>query len=470
MAVRVGLTQKQSAGMVPEHILGRTVLKMGLQELQQFLHAEFGENPALALEDCYECPACHSPLVDGVCPICGAHEMTAPEDQPAREDEHDWQEDLLPAVSEVDDNGYPEQFAGVAAPQSLPDYLREQIRAEISEEDRPLAEYIVDSLDEDGYLREPMIDIATMFGLSVPQAETVLRQVQVLDPPGVAARDLRECLSIQLGRLSGEPGDRTNAKVLVDEHWESVSRLKLDEASSKMGLSRKQVESAIAFMRESLNPHPAAMFHDPWQDLAPRRVPRAAPDLVVRCGEHGTEIEVIDPVSGRVAIDPVYASMCAEITTNKNSLSEEDRVHVREFATKARTVIEAIEFRKSTLRKIADEILRRQAAFFADGPSALKPMTRKELAQEIGVHESTVCRATQDKAIRLPSGDVISFEVLFDSALPVKELVRQLAAQRLTDGEIAKKLEEAGIQIARRTVAKYRDQLRVLPMEYRLAS
>jgi RNA polymerase sigma-54 factor len=191
--------------------------------------------------------------------------------------------------------------------------------------------------------------------------------------------------------------------------------------------------------------------------------------LLVRSDEDGPHIEVIDPVSGRVAVDEVYASLDAEMSAGKNGFSQADRAHIKEFVAKARTLIDALEFRKSTLRKVVDEILERQSAFFLDGPRALKPMTRKELAATIGVHESTVCRATQDKTLRLPSGDVISFDVLFDSALPVKEMVRQLAAERLSDGEIAKRLGEAGVQIARRTVAKYRGQLRVLAIEYRLA-
>ena len=188
---------------------------------------------------------------------------------------------------------------------------------------------------------------------------------------------------------------------------------------------------------------------------------------MIRRTEDGLDIVALDPVSGRVAVDEMYADLYAEMSARKNGFPESDRTHVRECVTKAMAVIEALEFRKSTLRKITGELLRCQERFFADGPAALKPMTKKELAARVGLHESTVCRATQDKTLRLPTGDVISFDVLFDSALPVKELVRQFATQRLSDGQIATKLSEAGIHIARRTVAKYRDQLRVPPIELR---
>lgn len=467
MAVGVGVSQRQSATIGAEHITGKSVLKMGLQELQQYIHAEFAENPALTLEDYTECPACHSVLIDGFCPTCGCQPMSDSDDR-ATDQESDWQEDMPSAREELDES-YPEQFAGVAAASSLIEHLKEQIRTSIDEEDRELAEFIVDSLDEDGYLREPMLEIATRFGRSVPEAELVLKQVQNLDPPGIAARDLHECLIAQIERINDDSIERRNAETLLRGAWDCVSRLKLDEAAKRINLSRAEIESALRFIQAFLNPYPAAMFHDPWQDLAPRMVPTVAPDLVVRTDDDGPQIEVIDPVSGRVAIDEVYATMDTEMSASKNHYSQADRQHVKEYVAKARTLIEALEFRKSTLRKVVDEIMKCQSAFFVDGPRALKPMTRKELAARIGVHESTVCRATQDKTLRLPSGDVITFEVLFDSALPVKEMVRQLAAERLSDGEIAKRLGEAGVQIARRTVAKYRDQLRVLPIEYRIA-
>jgi RNA polymerase sigma-54 factor len=471
MAISAGISQKQTIGMVPEHILGKAVLKMSLQELQNFVQAELAENPALAMEEEVMCPACGSALVGCVCSTCGSRIVSETDREPSPKDESAADSWL---AGESPDDSYYEPFARVAAPCSLADHLKEGIRTHMPACDVPAAEFIVDCLDEDGYLREPLLEIANRFGLSVPELEAVLRQVQSLDPPGVGARSLQECLLIQLRQLDTDCEDKRNAEVIVTEHWESISRMRLDETASRMGVSRKEVESALRFVREALEPRPASMFRDPWQTLVPRREAKLAPDVVIRETELGLVAEVVDPISSRVTVDEAYASLYSAMARRKNGFSEAGREQIRECVLSARSLIEALEFRRSALRKVAQEILRCQAGFLKKGPAHLKPMTKKQLAQQVGLHESTVCRATQGKTIRLPTGEVMPLDVLFDSALPVKELVKQFAGERLngrplSDGEIAQRLGAVGIHIARRTVAKYRDQLRVPPVDYRLA-
>jgi RNA polymerase sigma-54 factor len=500
MAAGIALTQKQNAGMVPEHLLGKSVLKMSAVELQEFVRAQLAENPALALQEEHPCPVCGSELVGEVCAMCGyrvADENTEYAD--------DWHDDGWRLPERADDDPM-DTFALVAAPKSLEEYLKEQIRSEFTEDTAEIAEFIVDALDEDGYLHEALIDMANRLGMSVPELEVVLRKVQSLDPPGIAARSLQECLLIQIRQIeSDDPhpnplpqrerecqapspsegegwgeghlrfqaespaSDRELAETILRDHWEGIERMRLDKVAQRLEVSREDVERALLFIREKLNPHPAAMFRDPWERLAPRQVSRTAPDIAVRKTDSGLVAEIVDPVTSRLSLDETYSYLYAELSRTK-SCSDADKAHIRGCVRDAKCLIEALEFRGSTLARIAEELVRCQAEYFTEGPSALKPLTKKDIAQRLGVHESTVCRATQDKTIQLPSGEVISIEVLFDSALPVKELVRKLATQRLSDGEIAMKLAESGINIARRTVAKYRDQLRVLPVEYRLAA
>jgi len=470
MALGVGIAQRQTAGMAPEHILGKGVLKMNLQELQEFVQAELAENPALVLEEERACPVCGADLLAGVCPTCGAR--AASEVGPPQDEIDEWQDGSWLTPEGADDIHY-EPFARVAAPSSLEDHLKQQIRTVFHDGEIPAAEFMVGCLDEDGYLREPLFDIAKRFGRSVPELEAVLERVQRLDPPGIAARSLQECLLVQLRQFDADCADRRNAEALVTKCWDSVCRMRLDDAARQLGTSREALESALRFIRDRLNPRPTSMFRDPWQALAPRREARLAPDVVIRETETGFAAEVVDPVSNRIAMDSLYASLYAEMSRNKNALSEEDRERVRESVMNARSLIEALEFRRTALRKVAEELLRCQEGFFTKGPMHLKPMTKKQLAQRVGLHESTVCRATNNKMMRLPTGEVIPLEVLFDSALPTKELVKQLAAERLngrplSDSEIAERLQSAGIQIARRTVAKYRDQMRVLAADFRL--
>ena len=274
MAIGFDVSQKQTAGMSPEHILGKSVLKMSLEELQQFVQAEFCENPALSVEDYSECPVCCSQLIDGGCPNCESLDLAGAEDPPSEPD--DWSPEQWEQSSRFDDE-YFEPFAGVATPSSLSDHLKEQIHANLSEADVPIAEFIIDSLGEDGYLREPLFEIACRLRLSVPQLESVLALVQKLDPPGIAARNLRECLMIQLAQLHVHSEDSRNAEILIRDRWDEVSRMKFDEAARRMRIDRKAVESALRFVRERLNPHPASMFRDPWQKLAPRTTAEQAP-------------------------------------------------------------------------------------------------------------------------------------------------------------------------------------------------
>jgi RNA polymerase sigma-54 factor len=466
MAMHGGMAarQQQTSTMVPEHLLGKSVLKMSLEESERFVEAQFAENPALSIEQDAQCPACGGILHGNYCPSCGSSRGEPEFDSYIGDD--DWRERVVTSSVAADDD-YFEPFARVAAPKSMEDYLREQVRLSTDEIDVDIAYGIIDSLDEDGYLREPLVEIASRLRASVPQVEPVLQQVQLLDPPGIAARDLRECLLLQLNRLSISPM-KDLAESIVREHWDLLSRMKLDKIASGLHASVESVRESLRFLSENTSPHPASMFRDEWETFSPRTASKVRPDVAVYRTDEGLVADISSPVSGRVSIESTYADLYDEMSQKNKAYSERDKVHVKECVSKAQVLIDALEFRKSTLRRIADELIRVQEKFFIEGPIALKPMTKKDLAELVGLHESTICRATQDKMIRMPSGEVVSFDMLFDSALPVKEMVKGLAAERLSDSEIARRLCESGVQIARRTVAKYRDQLGVLPVEFRI--
>lgn len=458
--------------MVPEHFLGKNILKMSLQDLQQFVQEQLAENPALTMEDNARCPVCGCSLVGDFCPACGSESVS---------DEHDagsldeWDEELWKSPQSINDEDACEALSFVAAPTSLSEHLKAQISVTTTGETRRVAEFLIDCLDEDGYLREPLVDIASRFGVSVPQLEEVLALVQTLDPAGVGARDLRECMLLQIAQLDDDSCDRQLAEIIIRDYWEAVERMKLDLLSARLKVDPEDVTDALEFIRENLTPHPASAFRDPWEKLAPRKEARQVPDVVVRQSESGLVADILDPVTGQAKVDEAYSALYAELMAKRNGFSDEERAHIRDCVQAARVLIESLEFRKSTLRRVADELVCDQAGYIVNGAAYLKPLTQKELARRLGVHESTICRAIADKTMQLPSGEVVSFDVFFDSALPVKELVRKLAAERpggkaMSDNEIANRLKDMGFEIARRTVAKYRAQLRVLPLDYRFAA
>lgn len=464
MLLSAGTVQKQqqTVTMSPEHIMGKSMLKMCLQELQQFIDAQFSENPALVLEEEPVCPLCGSPLNGNACHSCGSRKIESFDDY-----SHD--DEWLPKSPshQASDDDYYEVFAGVASPESLIDHLKMQIRASMNDDDTRVAEYIVECLDDDGYLHEPLIDIANLFNLSVPQAEVILYSIQRMDPYAMGSRDLRECLLIQLSCMVSASREKEIAELILYNHWDDFCRMKLDRIAKFLHIDKDYVMRAARFIREKLTPYPSSAFRDPWEKFVPRQVSSIRPDIIINIIDDELTAALVDPVSGRISVDSMYSDLFTEMSQKKNSYKESDKTHIRDSVLRARSVIDALEFRKSTLRKIADELLIIQKEFFVKGTSALMPITKKELAERIGVHESTVCRATQDKSIQLPSGEVIPFDTIFDSALPIKELVRQLSNEQLSDNDIAQRLSESGIQIARRTVAKYRSQLGVLTRDYR---
>jgi RNA polymerase sigma-54 factor len=461
--------QQQTPTMSPEHFMGKAVLKMTLMEVQQFVEMQFAENPALSVEEKALCPGCGSALSGDFCPNCGCQRIR---DRESALSDDDWQYDTYNSAGAGSGNSledYFDPFDRVASPKTLSEHLKEQIRLSLDGKDLRTAELIIDLLDADGYLRESLVDIALEVRLSVPQLESIIQEIQALDPPGIAASGLRESLLLQLDRLADDSTKKDLAVVIVRDQWDALSRLKIDKIAVSLKKKPQAVTEAVHFIRENTNPYPASMFRSEWDGLCPNRSARVRPDVIVARTEQGLSAEITDPATGRVAVDGMYDELFSELSRGKCTMSEREKVHVREQVMQAKGLIDALEFRKSSLRRIIDELLICQSEFFTKGALALKPLTKKELSQQIGLSESTVCRATQDKYLRLPTGENIPFDTLFDAALPVREKVRELAALRLSDGEIAARLTESGIQIARRTVAKYRDQLGLLPMDLRLA-
>lgn len=465
MLLSAGTVQKQqqTVTMSPEHIMGKSMLRMCFQELQQFVSAQFSENPALTLEEESVCPLCGSLLSDNKCLSCGSKRIESGSDDNFGDDE--WI--LKNPVIQSHDDDYYEAFAGVASPESLTDYLKLQIKVLLNENDIQIAEYIIDCLDDDGYLHEPLIDIANFFALSVPQVEEILHSIQHMNPSAMGARDLQECLLIQLSCIDSTSREKDIAELMLNSHWDDFCKMKLDRIARALHIDKEYIMRSARFIREKLTPYPSSAYRDPWEKFVPRQISSIRPDIVINWIDNKLTADLVDPVSGRISVDGMYADLYTEMLQNKNSYKESDKTHIKEAVLKARSIIDALEFRKSTLRKIADELLVIQKDFFINGTCDLAPITKKELAEKIGIHESTVCRATQDKSIQLPSGEVIPFDTIFDSALPIKELVRKLSNDQLSDNDIANKLSESGIHIARRTVAKYRSQLGVLSRDYR---
>jgi len=244
--------------------------------------------------------------------------------------------------------------------------------------------------------------------------------------------------------------------------------------ATKLDVSRDDVKAAVNFIASELTPYPASLYRAPWQEFAPSHVAKIVPDVVMRQTENGLSVEVVDFRLGVLKIDEIYEAVYNQVREPGHSFSDEERKHVCQQVNNARCVLEAIDLRKATLARMSLHLSQQQNDFVTRGRQHLKPMTQKQVAQALGVHESTVSRAVSEKYVQLPSGEVVSFDLFFDSALPIKEKIIQIVsasgpAGQPSDSQIAAKLAEQGIQIARRTVAKYRFQLQLPACHLRAA-
>lgn len=462
------LIQRQQQRAIPVQIQANAILSLGILELQQFIETEAMENPALSIDDSLRCPVCGFLTPNGPCPVCGGSARLVNERLNSKSSERDYLDTVFAASA---DEAF-DPFRTVAGAIDVREHLRQQARVTLGGRQLRIAEYIIDCIDEDGYFREPLYDTAEQFAAAVPEVEAVLSTIQTFDPPGIGSRDLRECLLIQLRALGNDSLDARTAERMLSDHWEDFSRMRLKTLAASMRVSPSEVRGACEFIKENLNPRPASLYRAPFGDLAPCETAAVVPDVIIH--RHGDTLtaEVTDSHSRSLGLDATYDRAYQAIRSGDSSLGEDDARHVKEHVERVRCILDAIRLRKETLGRVATELVECQREFVLHGAPYLKPLFQKDIAKRLEVHESTVCRAIAGKHCRLPSGEVVSFDVFFDSALPIRDMVGQLIARStepLSDGEIAKRLAEQGVTIARRTVAKYREQLRVLPYQLRAA-
>jgi RNA polymerase sigma-54 factor len=350
----------------------------------------------------------------------------------------------------------------------LYDHLLWQLRmTEADEATLEIGEAIVQNLDEDGLLRVPLEDVAAMGPWPLETVETVLALVQSLDPPGVAARSLTECLRIQLRvlGLEGSPAD-----VMVRDHMKQLQGHQYPEIARQMGLSADEVAHHLEIIR-GLSPRPGYRYGGKRSDYI-------LPDVfVVKEGEE-YKIVLNDDGLPKLRISPTYRRMLDQ----KEPGSEETRAYVKDKLRSALWLLKSVDQRQRTIYKVADSIVRHQRAFLDHGISHLRPLVLRDVASDIGMHESTVSRVVANKYMHTPRG-VYEMRFFFHSGITstmgesvssvtIKDRIRKMieeedASRPLSDSRIADVLGGEGLPLARRTVAKYREELRIPPSNLR---
>lgn len=357
------------------------------------------------------------------------------------------------------------------APVSLREELRSQLLlSPMSDRDRTLAHMIIDELTDAGYLETPLEELAALFSeedeVEPEELAAVLKLVQQLDPPGIAARSLQECLQLQLAALPEDTPGWPIARALLDEHFDLLAHREFTRLQQLLDCDDTALHTARALIR-TLNPKPGRCF-------GPDDTRYVVPDVTVtKIG--GRWVAKLNPaVQPRVRINRAYAELAACRGSCDASFTR--------LLQEARWLLRNVEQRFSTIQRVADAIVARQRVFFTYGEAAMKPLALKDIAGELGVHESTVCRVTNGKYMSTPFG-IFEFKYFFSrqlatddggscSALAIRALLKELIAAEdpkdpLSDAQLARLLAEQGLRLARRTVTKYRTLMRVPSVDLR---
>ncbi|QKT02913.1 RNA polymerase factor sigma-54 [Ectothiorhodospiraceae bacterium 2226] len=402
------------------------------------------------------------------------HVAQLPEELPV---DSAWDDIYEPAVSSGpppdDDNG--DLAARRGTSESLRDHLLWQLGfTPFSETDQVIASTLIDSIDEDGYLGAQLEDIHQGLvddGLEIELDEVVavLHQIQNFDPAGVGARDLRESLLIQLRQGEGEAPETVRAQALhlLEHHFQLLAGRDYNQLMRRMKLDEEALQRVLGLIR-TLNPRPGGQ-------VASEETDYIIPDVIVTRDRDAWRVELNAEAAPRVRINSYYAGMAREA-------SGQDASYLKTQLQEARWFIKSLQSRNETLLKVATCIVERQRAFLQHGEEAMQALVLADVAQEVGMHESTISRVTTKKYMRTPRG-VFELKYFFSShvstasggecsATAIRALIKKLVAAEnprkpLSDSQIAKILAEQGINVARRTVAKYREGMAIAPSNER---
>ena len=365
----------------------------------------------------------------------------------------------------------PDWTEWTASPSTLHDSLHEQLLLlGLTERDYALANLVVDALDEDGFLRQPLEELQAIAPGAVPgEIETALRIVQTLEPSGIAARSLGECLALQLQALEhGTPG-RELAVEIVQNRLPLMAARDNTRLLEALGCNSEELRVAVELIR-SLDPRPGSKIGT----FEPRAI---VPDVIVRKEKKRWMVNINAAIYPRIRVNQQYADYFRQARDGETALLAQ---HLQE----ARWLVRNLEQRFLTIQRVAEAVVARQRNFFEYGDLAMRPLTLREIADELGLHESTVSRATSHKYMATPRG-VVAFKRFFSrqlattsggscSATAIRALLREFIAAEdrhnpLSDVQLTELLANRGVKVARRTVTKYRRSMMLPAVDFRRA-
>ncbi len=481
--LRQNLKLTQQLIMTPQLQQAIKLLQMSRLDLIDAVNQEIEENPLLEevvsdevpeLEAKIEQSGGEAEVQEEAMPTPSQEELTGEGD--GRE-EFDWDgylEDYAPSGSSAgrngNEDGAPLWETTVAGKTSLTSHLMWQLMlSQFTEEERQAGEQIIGNLDENGYLAATIDEIAECIHLTPAFVEETLKKVQEFDPPGIAARDLSECLLIQ-AKMAGDA--RFLVEQIIIHHLDDLKTRNYDHISKKLKEAAENVMAAVKII-SNMDPHPGSIYNE-------ERIEAIVPDVYVV--KSGNDYKVLLNEDGvpRLRVSNSYREMT--VGQKGDPKSDIGRRYVKERIQSASWLIKSIQQRQKTIRRVAESIVHFQRDFFDRGIDALKPLILRDVADELEMHESTISRVVTNKYMYSPQG-IFELKFFFGSGIhksgsedisskSVQEEIKRIIASEdprkpMSDEKIAALLEESGLTIARRTIAKYRDIMGVLPSSMR---
>lgn len=434
-SVKADLQQR----MVPKLMMVNALLVLPLNQLLARIEQELSENPALELD-----------------------EQAPPESESSGEESG--QPQSLATWTPDDEEFDP--FARMAAPVSLQEHLMMTLAAQgLSPRDHAIGERLIGYVNENGYLEATTVQVAQELGVEVEEVDNVLARIQRFEPIGIGARSVEECLLLQL-RLTEQSPVCLLAQRVVETSLADLAARRFEKVAKALGASIADVKAAHEFVKMSCYPYPGERYRLDQDGGRVRPAEVARPDVILRRTEEGVTVELVRQDAFQLRVNAFYDDLRKQMRRASSGYSDKSREHVRDYVSRAKLFIEAVQRRNWTFANIVQAVIRTQWEFLERGDAHMKPLTKAMVAAELGISESTVSRALDGKFSMLPNKRVVSFDVFFDQSLPVKERIRGIIAAEshpLTDEEIARLLSQEGTRIARRTVTKYREELSIPP-------
>lgn len=460
MNFNLNLVQSQKLVMTPELKQAIEILQFNSVELNDFIQEEMLSNPVLKNEN--------QPNTHGEEPPVQPVDNQKTLDTKEIFDKIDWKDTADEYRNErysryqgdQDEMNY-DNF--VASEETLVDYLMSQLELSSLEGiDKTVGGFLIQMVGDNGYIDVALDEVAAKFQLTEEKVEDILFFLQGFEPQGVCARDLRECLLIQLS--SGDNHDPV-AREIVDHYLDDLGKNKLSKIAKALSVDIEDVKTAIDTIK-TLEPKPGRMF------ASLRSVRYVTPDVYIKKMDGEYVVVVNDTTAPRLRISNFYKKMLTAGDVNENAVE-----YINKKLVDALKLIKSIEQRRNTIYRVVEAILKAQYDFFEKGPVHLKTLTLKDIADEIGVHESTVSRAVNGKYLQCPRG-LYEIKYFFQSGVSsvygdgvsaesIKTVIKDLIDNEnpkkpLSDQHVSDELNKLGIKISRRTVAKYRDELGIL--------